>query len=265
VYHAELKRWLQPDTVDPQRYTFVGGNPANYVDPSGRARVSDMERLRPDLASFIAATNRSGLWWLEVPFDMGAMTSGKLLDSYLAQMESSIDRQIREMFGLEAWAFFKAHEVLRKRRAAEEEKRRKGCLFAGPGACALPTPTQMFPDIAKISGSMVTWVMADGSLGTLGLVLGMASAFDFSADQLFATFGVTYEELIVNFVEHADVMDEWKDEIHQLLDGELPDMPQDLFKNPANYRGQNGYWSAWYYPESPFYKTHEQLRLKCAP
>jgi RHS repeat-associated protein len=37
VYHAELKRWLVPDTVDGRRYTYAGGDPVNFVDPSGRA------------------------------------------------------------------------------------------------------------------------------------------------------------------------------------------------------------------------------------
>jgi hypothetical protein len=37
VYHAELKRWLQPDTVDGRRYTYSGGDPVNFVDPGGRA------------------------------------------------------------------------------------------------------------------------------------------------------------------------------------------------------------------------------------
>jgi len=36
VYHAELKRWLQPDTVDALRYTYTGGDPVNFIDPSGR-------------------------------------------------------------------------------------------------------------------------------------------------------------------------------------------------------------------------------------
>ncbi len=39
VYHAELKRWLVPDTVDGRRYTYVGGDPVNFVDPSGRMAI----------------------------------------------------------------------------------------------------------------------------------------------------------------------------------------------------------------------------------
>jgi RHS repeat-associated protein len=39
VYHAELKRWLVPDTVDGRRYTYAGGDPVNFVDPSGRMPI----------------------------------------------------------------------------------------------------------------------------------------------------------------------------------------------------------------------------------
>jgi RHS repeat-associated protein len=39
VYHPELKRWLVPDTVDPLRYTYTGGDPVNFIDPSGRVML----------------------------------------------------------------------------------------------------------------------------------------------------------------------------------------------------------------------------------
>jgi RHS repeat-associated protein len=39
VYHPELKRWLVPDTVDPLRYTYTGGDPVNFIDPSGRTMI----------------------------------------------------------------------------------------------------------------------------------------------------------------------------------------------------------------------------------
>jgi RHS repeat-associated protein len=39
VYHAELKRWLVPDTVDGRRYTYAGGDPVNFVDPGGRMPI----------------------------------------------------------------------------------------------------------------------------------------------------------------------------------------------------------------------------------
>ncbi len=40
VYHAELRRWVQADTVEIARYAYVGGDPVNLVDPTGRAPVS---------------------------------------------------------------------------------------------------------------------------------------------------------------------------------------------------------------------------------
>jgi RHS repeat-associated protein len=49
VYHAELKRWLQPDTVDALRYTYTGGDPVNFIDPSGRA-ASDAQITEMHLA-----------------------------------------------------------------------------------------------------------------------------------------------------------------------------------------------------------------------
>jgi RHS repeat-associated protein len=38
VYDPEARRWLSPDAVDLLRYTYVDGDPANFVDPSGRRR-----------------------------------------------------------------------------------------------------------------------------------------------------------------------------------------------------------------------------------
>jgi hypothetical protein len=34
-YWAFTGRWLQPDDVDGRRYTYVGGDPLNQIDPSG--------------------------------------------------------------------------------------------------------------------------------------------------------------------------------------------------------------------------------------
>jgi RHS repeat-associated protein len=36
AYHAELRRWVQADTVDMLRYTYVAADPVNFVDPTGR-------------------------------------------------------------------------------------------------------------------------------------------------------------------------------------------------------------------------------------
>ena len=39
VYHAELRRWVQADTVDDLRYAYAGGDPVNLVDPTGRMAI----------------------------------------------------------------------------------------------------------------------------------------------------------------------------------------------------------------------------------
>jgi len=36
VYSPLLRRFLQPDTIDPRRYTYARGDPLNYIDPTGR-------------------------------------------------------------------------------------------------------------------------------------------------------------------------------------------------------------------------------------
>jgi RHS repeat-associated protein len=41
VYHPEMRRWVQPDTVDLLRFTYAGGDPVGFSDPSGRLPVSD--------------------------------------------------------------------------------------------------------------------------------------------------------------------------------------------------------------------------------
>jgi len=40
TYSPALRKFLQPDTVDPLRYTYVRGDPANLIDPSGRDAAS---------------------------------------------------------------------------------------------------------------------------------------------------------------------------------------------------------------------------------
>jgi RHS repeat-associated protein len=40
VYDPHSRRFLQADTVDPRRYTYVGGDPVNRVDPSGHDEVA---------------------------------------------------------------------------------------------------------------------------------------------------------------------------------------------------------------------------------
>ena len=45
VYHVDLRRWLQPDSVDLKRYTYANGDPVNLTDPSGRMPKGDLFRL----------------------------------------------------------------------------------------------------------------------------------------------------------------------------------------------------------------------------
>jgi RHS repeat-associated protein len=54
VYHAELKRWLQPDTVDALRYTYTGGDPVNFIDPSGRMAI-DGHSNQPGSGGYISS------------------------------------------------------------------------------------------------------------------------------------------------------------------------------------------------------------------
>jgi RHS repeat-associated protein len=62
VYHAELKRWLVPDTVDGRRYTYAGGDPVNFVDPSGRAPAN-------------ATATEIALMWAAFRMSMGNSTA----------------------------------------------------------------------------------------------------------------------------------------------------------------------------------------------
>jgi RHS repeat-associated protein len=45
AYHAGLRKFLQPDSVDPYRYTYAIGNPVNYVDLLGLQAVPSAEAL----------------------------------------------------------------------------------------------------------------------------------------------------------------------------------------------------------------------------
>jgi RHS repeat-associated protein len=70
VYHPELKRWLVPDTVDGRRYSYTGGDPVNFVDPSGRKPMKPM--LVPTIMAelyyrtFYGDPSRFGSWNLFV-------------------------------------------------------------------------------------------------------------------------------------------------------------------------------------------------------
>jgi RHS repeat-associated protein len=40
IYDAKLRQFLQPDLLNPTTYTYAGGDPINFVDPSGMVPVS---------------------------------------------------------------------------------------------------------------------------------------------------------------------------------------------------------------------------------
>jgi len=40
VYDPSLRQFLQPDVIDPMTYSYAGGDPVNFVDPSGMIPVS---------------------------------------------------------------------------------------------------------------------------------------------------------------------------------------------------------------------------------
>ena len=39
VYAPAMRQFLQPDNVDAARYSYVGGDPVNHIDPSGHTRI----------------------------------------------------------------------------------------------------------------------------------------------------------------------------------------------------------------------------------
>src|SRR5207237_7869635 len=45
VYDPRSRRFLQADTVDSRRYSYVAGDPTNYRDPSGHVAARDPETL----------------------------------------------------------------------------------------------------------------------------------------------------------------------------------------------------------------------------
>ena len=82
VYHPELKRWLVPDTVDPLRYTYTGGDPVNFIDPSGRMMLEIGKSEGPQQAI--------GNW------DIGTMAGG--LSSGIASYAAQVSGQIESAF-----------------------------------------------------------------------------------------------------------------------------------------------------------------------
>jgi RHS repeat-associated protein len=43
VYDAKLRQFLQPDLQNPMSYTYAGGDPVNFVDPTGRSPQASRE------------------------------------------------------------------------------------------------------------------------------------------------------------------------------------------------------------------------------
>jgi RHS repeat-associated protein len=110
VYHAELRRWLQPDTVDTMRYAYTGGDPANFVDPSGRMRISNMQRLDPEGAALLARAWSPGATFAAPVLGYHSRLS---LGAMRAATESAIDSQMREWFGEETLAWYRYREASR--------------------------------------------------------------------------------------------------------------------------------------------------------
>jgi RHS repeat-associated protein len=89
VYHAELKRWLVPDTVDGRRYTYAGGDPVNFVDPSGRFVVPAM---MADLyyRTFYGDPAQFGNWNLFI--GGGSYNTRVANSSYLIELQAYADQ-----------------------------------------------------------------------------------------------------------------------------------------------------------------------------
>jgi RHS repeat-associated protein len=56
-YQPELGRWTQPDPsgLDANAYLYVGGNPVNFVDPSGLSSFGDFFGAIADIAGVVSA------------------------------------------------------------------------------------------------------------------------------------------------------------------------------------------------------------------
>jgi RHS repeat-associated protein len=92
VYHAELKRWLVPDTVDARRYTYVGGDPVNFVDPSGRVAI---------VVGGMRFTNRglAQMYYDLFYGDSGSVSSWNLMVGGIAS-DARINKSINDLINL---------------------------------------------------------------------------------------------------------------------------------------------------------------------
>jgi RHS repeat-associated protein len=61
VYSPAWRRFLEPDTVDLLRYTYVNGDPVNFIDPSGRdAMFVDYPQYKIDTETFLGKVGGLG-------------------------------------------------------------------------------------------------------------------------------------------------------------------------------------------------------------
>ncbi len=92
VYDTELKRFLQPDEAEIERYTYAGGDPVNLIDPNG-TRPRDYN------------SGDSGADWVTVIID-GMVTAWPAsgLDFLLRVSMKPEERWIYEKFGQQAYA-----------------------------------------------------------------------------------------------------------------------------------------------------------------
>jgi RHS repeat-associated protein len=91
VYHAELKRWLVPDTVDARRYTYAGGDPVNFVDPGGRMPIEGGGA--PTSSPGAQGTTRLGSRGLPVSLKMTQRPDGCWVDDETGYTECVMDPQ----------------------------------------------------------------------------------------------------------------------------------------------------------------------------
>lgn len=73
VYDTQLRQFLQPDPLDPMTYTYVRGDPVNWIDPSGTGPPvlycnGDCSGGRPDGGTEVinVTGERIQLWWERV-------------------------------------------------------------------------------------------------------------------------------------------------------------------------------------------------------
>ena len=88
TYSPGLRKFLQPDTIDPLRYTYVRGDPVNMIDPNGRwpGFVDDAIAWWKDKMGGAAkdATDKAQTW--------GTLRPGRLAEQGLEEVTPSGDR-----------------------------------------------------------------------------------------------------------------------------------------------------------------------------